>query len=31
MKKRWVPFVVSDFDRHLVEAGGWVDFADTHY
>ncbi len=26
-----VPFVVSDFDRHLVEAGGWVDFADTHY
>ena len=26
-----VPFVVSDFDRNLVEAGGWVDFADTHY
>lgn len=26
-----VPFVVSDFDRSLVAAGGWVDFADTHY
>ena len=26
-----VPLVVSDFDRHLVEAGGWVDFADSHY
>ncbi len=26
-----VPFVISDFDRKLVEAGGWVDFADTHY
>ena len=26
-----VPLAVSDFDRHLVEAGGWVDFADSHY
>ncbi|RJQ66644.1 MAG: 3-isopropylmalate dehydratase small subunit [Desulfobacteraceae bacterium] len=26
-----LPFVISDFDRQLVEAGGWVDFADTHY
>ena len=26
-----VSFVISDFDRRLVEAGGWVDFADTHY
>jgi 3-isopropylmalate/(R)-2-methylmalate dehydratase small subunit len=26
-----LPFVVSDFDRKLVQAGGWVDFADTHY
>lgn len=26
-----VPFVISDFDRRLVEAGGWVDFADRHY
>lgn len=26
-----VPFVISDFDRSLVEAGGWVDFADNHY
>ncbi len=26
-----VPYVLSDFDRSLVEAGGWVDFADKHY
>lgn len=26
-----IPFVISDFDRNLVEAGGWVDFADSHY
>jgi 3-isopropylmalate/(R)-2-methylmalate dehydratase small subunit len=26
-----VPFVISDFDRKLVESGGWVDFADAHY
>ncbi len=26
-----VPFAVSEFDRKLVTAGGWVDFADTHY
>ncbi len=26
-----VPFVISDFDRKLVESGGWVDFADSHY
>jgi len=26
-----VPFVISDFDRRLVEAGGWVEFADSHY
>lgn len=26
-----VPFVISDFDRKLVEAGGWVDYADQHY
>jgi 3-isopropylmalate/(R)-2-methylmalate dehydratase small subunit len=26
-----IPFGVSDFDRALVQAGGWVDFADAHY
>ncbi len=26
-----VPFAISDFDRNLVQAGGWVDFADSHY
>lgn len=26
-----IPFVISDFDRALVQAGGWVDYADTHY
>ena len=29
--KAIVPFVISDFDRKLVEAGGWVEFADAHY
>jgi 3-isopropylmalate/(R)-2-methylmalate dehydratase small subunit len=26
-----LPFAISEFDRRLVTAGGWVDFADTHY
>jgi len=26
-----VPFAISDFDRALVQAGGWVDYADAHY
>jgi 3-isopropylmalate/(R)-2-methylmalate dehydratase small subunit len=26
-----IPFAVSEFDRQLVSAGGWVDFADSHY
>ncbi len=26
-----VPFEISEFDRALVEAGGWVGYADTHY
>jgi 3-isopropylmalate/(R)-2-methylmalate dehydratase small subunit len=26
-----IPFFISAFDRALVEAGGWVDFADKHY
>jgi len=25
------PLVIADFDRALVNAGGWVDYADTHY
>src|SRR6056297_2038141 len=25
------PFAISDFDRALIEAGGWVEYADTHY
>ncbi len=29
--KEEVPFSISDFDRTLVEAGGWVDYADSHY
>ncbi len=24
-------FTISDFDRALVEAGGWVEYADKHY
>jgi 3-isopropylmalate/(R)-2-methylmalate dehydratase small subunit len=30
-KEEVIPFDVSDFDRALVEAGGWVDYADVHY
>lgn len=30
-EEEMVPFVISDFDRSLVEVGGWVDFADQHY
>ena len=26
-----VPFHLSDFDRALVEAGGWVEYADANY
>ena len=26
-----VPFELSGFDRELVQAGGWVDYADAHY
>ena len=26
-----VPFSISPFDRSLVEAGGWVDYADQNY
>ena len=26
-----IPFSISDFDRALVEAGGWLEFADNNY
>ena len=29
--KEVVPFTISDFDRELVKAGGWVDYADSRY
>ena len=30
-QKIGIPFIISSFDRSLVEAGGWVDYADSHY
>jgi 3-isopropylmalate/(R)-2-methylmalate dehydratase small subunit len=30
-KKLEISFFISAFDRALVEAGGWVDYADKHY
>ena len=27
----WVPFTISPFDRALIEAGGWVEYADSRY
>ncbi len=30
-KQEEVPFSISGFDRTLVEAGGWVDYADSRY
>jgi 3-isopropylmalate/(R)-2-methylmalate dehydratase small subunit len=29
--KEEISFTLSDFDRALVEAGGWVEYADFHY
>jgi 3-isopropylmalate/(R)-2-methylmalate dehydratase small subunit len=26
-----IPLALSEFDRALVEAGGWVEYADSHY
>ncbi|MFO7964921.1 MAG: 3-isopropylmalate dehydratase small subunit [Desulfobacterales bacterium] len=26
-----IPFVISDFDRALIEAGGWLEYADAKY
>lgn len=30
-KSRTLPFTISGFDRTLVEAGGWVAYADSNY
>ncbi|MCP4130587.1 MAG: 3-isopropylmalate dehydratase small subunit [bacterium] len=30
-KEETIPFTISDFDRALVEAGGWLDYADSRY
>ena len=30
-KSEEIKFELSDFDRALVEAGGWVEYADRHY
>ncbi len=30
-KEETISFSISDFDRSLVEAGGWIDFADKKY
>lgn len=30
-EKRTLPFHISGFDKALVEAGGWVSYADSHY
>ena len=30
-RKERCTFEISPFDRALVEAGGWVDYADQHY
>ncbi len=30
-KEESIPFSISDFDRDLIEAGGWLDYADSNY
>jgi 3-isopropylmalate/(R)-2-methylmalate dehydratase small subunit len=30
-REKAVPFVLKDFERALVEAGGWVEYAAAHY
>jgi len=30
-QKEEISFEISDYDLSLVKAGGWVDYADTHY
>jgi len=29
--KEEIPYTISDFEKALVEAGGWVDYADSRY
>jgi len=29
--EKTVPFVLAEFDKALVETGGWVEYADSHY
>ena len=30
-QKEQIPFSLPDFDRKLVETGGWLEYADSHY
>ncbi|GHU88247.1 3-isopropylmalate dehydratase small subunit [Spirochaetia bacterium] len=30
-KEKTVPFVLKDFEKALVDSGGWVEYADKHY
>lgn len=30
-QKEDIPFSISEFDRALVDAGGWLEYADVHY
>jgi 3-isopropylmalate/(R)-2-methylmalate dehydratase small subunit len=30
-KEKTVPFVLKDFEKALVESGGWVEYANKHY
>jgi len=30
-KAQKINFQISDFDKKLVEVGGWVEYADSHY
>lgn len=30
-EKEEIPFTISEFDRSLVDAGGWVEYADANY
>ena len=31
VEREEIPFSISDFDRSLVDAGGWVEYADANY
>ncbi len=30
-QRKEIPFSISEFDRSLILAGGWVEYADSHY